>query len=142
MSYKIAVASTDGINVDRSFGDAEEFQIIDVDDSGKHVVGEIRRFEGEEKLPAEEQNCSSSKGCGSGNGCGGSAPLKFLLIEDCRCLICTHMGFKIHKQLEKKAIGAFEVDCRVEDALKKIISYYDRVDRHQSLRGIAKGQNI
>lgn len=150
MSYKIAVASTDGVVVDRSFRDAEEFRIIEVDDDGNYEFGETRKFvkeeEQEEKAFSQEGNCGSRSGCGEntgcGNrtGCGGENSPKLLLIEDCRSLLCTQIGFKIHKQLEKRAISAFEIDCRIDDALKKIINYYDKVDKHQSLRGIAKGQ--
>lgn len=147
MSYKIAIASTDGISVDRSFRNAKEFLIIEVDDDGRYEVAEIRQSADEQISeeetqfsPSLQQDCGGA-GCGRRNGCGGSGSPKFLLVEDCRCLLCTQIGFKIQKQLERKAIGAFEVGCRIDEALEKIINYYDRVDRHQSLRGIAKEQS-
>ena len=148
MSYKIAVASTDQVVINRSFRDAEDFLIFEVDDKGEYKVGEIRKFnDGIEKDKKEVQtNCGSKVSCGensgygSRTGCGGDNSPKLLLIEDCRCLVCTKIGFKIHKQLTRKAISAFEIECKIDDALKKIISYYDKVDRHENLRGTAVGQ--
>ena len=46
--------------------------------------------------------------------------------------------FNITKQLEKLAITGFDVDCTIEEALKKITYYLEKVDGHQSLRGFAK----
>lgn len=81
---------------------------------------------------------SASSGCGTGGGCGsagGTFP-KVQLISDCRCVICKKIGFNIQKQLEKLAITGFDVDCTVEEALTKITAYLDKIDHHQSLRGI------
>ena len=37
------------------------------------------------------------------------------------------------KQLEKKAISSFDVDCPVQEALEKITKYFHSVDNHVSL---------
>jgi hypothetical protein len=42
----------------------------------------------------------------------------------------------VQKQFEKLAITGFDVDCTVEEALQKITAYLDKIDKHQSLRGI------
>ncbi|MBO5199439.1 MAG: hypothetical protein J6B85_13145 [Lachnospiraceae bacterium] len=146
MSYKIAIASSDGVTIDRSFREAEEFLIIEVDDKGSHELLEVRRSEKETTAEKQTQvtsnagrGCAGKTGCGGGSGCSGADSPKLSLIADCRCLICTKIGFKIYKELEKKAISVFEIDLRIEDALKKIIKYYNKVDTHQSLREIAKG---
>ena len=157
MSYKIAIASTDGIHIDKSFKEAEKFYIYQVEKDGTYQVDEVRTFQlesetaakSESVLPdagegileercASSENCGAGRGCGAGTGCGGEDSPKLLLIEDCRCLICTKTGFGIQKKLERKAISAFEIDCDIEGALGKITEYFYKVDNHQSLRGIAK----
>jgi hypothetical protein len=46
------------------------------------------------------------------------------------------VGFNVQKQFEKLAITSFDVDCTIAEAMDKITSYLDKVDNHQSLRGI------
>lgn len=146
MSYKIAVASSDGENIDRTFGSAEAFLIYEVTDEGYRLV-EQREFQPQDNL--EEPNCQPTEGCtpsascrdgngcGNGGGCGGgnNGSAKVELIADCRSVVCKKIGFHIQKQLERKAISAFDVSCSVEEALDKITDYYRRIDRHESLRG-------
>jgi len=45
--------------------------------------------------------------------------------------VCKKIGPHAKKLLERKAIAAFDVDCSVEEALKKIIFYYNRTDRYK-----------
>lgn len=97
----------------------------------------------------DTSNCGRpSGGCGDGSqggcggsgdghgGCGGSdgALKKVELIADCRSLVCKKIGFQAQKQLEKKAIAGFDVDCSVDEALAKIATYFDKIDNHVSLR--------
>lgn len=139
MSYKIAVASSDGTKIDETFGSARSFLIYEVTD---------KKYEKTEERAAaldETQNASGScgdkagcgngsgNGCETGSGCGG-ASLKVELIADCRCVVCKKIGFQIQKQLERKAISAFDVSCSVEEALSKISDYYSHIDNHKSLR--------
>jgi hypothetical protein len=44
----------------------------------------------------------------------------------------------VRKQLEKKAVSAFDIEYPVNEALEKIAFYFDRLDNHKSLRGTAK----
>lgn len=149
MSYKIAVASSDGIAVDLHFGAAQEFTIYDVNE-GIYTLLEKRTVSEENvtDVPVEDQACQG-EGCGAGrmSGCGGSsggcgggvnvAFPKVELLNDCRCVVCKKIGPQIQKQLERRAITAFDVSCSVEEALNKITSYYERVDNHQSLKGLS-----
>ena len=142
MSYKIAIASSDGVVIDRSFGETEKFWIAEVDDNGTYRVAEVRQPVNENGSKSRiEAVPARSQGCGSRTGCGSGASPKSLLVQDCRCLMCTKIGFQVYKELEKKAISVFEIDCKIEDALKKVIQYYGKVDRHQSLRKTAKEQS-
>ena len=147
MSYKIAVASSDGLQIDETFGSAEKFIIYEVLD-GKYQkseerlsVQEVTGKETSQELIREA--CIPQGGCGTVGGCsgraeggcsGGNVSAKVELISDCRCVVCKKIGFNIQKQLERKAISAFDVSCTVEEALSKISHYFSRIDNHESLR--------
>lgn len=139
MSYKIAVASSDGLQIDETFGSARSFLIYEVKD-GKYEKTEERTVDLQnEQGKKDSLSCGDGSGCGNGigTGCGsgcGSASSKVGLISDCRCVVCKKIGFQIQKQLERKAISAFDVSCSVETALTKISGYYRHIDSHISLR--------
>lgn len=141
MSYKIAIASSDGKQIDETFGAAKSFLIYEVTD-GAYRKLEERVFH-EEGAASEKcgTSCGAGIGCASGGsaaggGCGGAGngSAKVELIADCRCIVCKKIGFHIQKQLERKAISAFDVSCSVEEALEKISYYFKRIDNHESLR--------
>lgn len=139
MAYKIAVASSDGQQVDLHFGGAKVFTIYEVDEDGYREVEkrEVPKEEQETQQAGCQSGCASGcgQGNGSGHGCGGGETSKTVeLLSDCRCIVCLKIGHKILKQLERKAITAFDVGCSVEEALQKITAYYKKVDTHQSLR--------
>lgn len=147
MSYKIAIGSSDGINVDLKFGEVSKFLIYEVDGDAKLVeerVVEANETEAQVTNQAEQsQKCGDKSGCGSGcggqgNGCGGPSDVvsKVSLIEDCRCVVCKKIGFQAQKQFEKKAISVFDVECSVKQALEKISFYYSKIDNHESFRKI------
>lgn len=159
MAYKIAVASSDGIHIDETFGSAKEFLIYEVTDE-MYVKSEVRAVEEtggvttEEAQPQKEsvlqESCGNANDCGNGGcnsgaggGCGnagrgcsgnGEVSSKVELLSDCRCVVCKKIGFHVQKQLERKAITSFDVACTVEEALQKITVYFHKVDTHQSFR--------
>lgn len=136
MNYKIAVATSDGVNVDQSFGAATVFQIYTVTDSGYQLSGK-REYREVTPVTTEEctSGCGSGGGCGCGHGCGGAVSPKVDMLSDVRCLLCSKIGFQAQKQFEKKAITTFDISCGVTTALDRITGYFARIDRHQSLRG-------
>ncbi|WP_408071945.1 hypothetical protein [Butyrivibrio sp. JL13D10] len=85
MSYFIAVASTDDINVDLTFGAAEGFSIYEVDGTSYRKIeyrkvaeetqDEAANKEESESISAEAYGdaaggCSANDACGAGNGLG------------------------------------------------------------------------
>lgn len=144
MSYKIAVASSDGLQIDETFGSAKKFIIYQITDDGFKKSEERdanQSLKGKEKENQNvQQNCSKKGGCGSYGSCfkGGCSAEdmseKVELISDCRCIVCKKIGFNIQKQLEKKAISSFDVSCTVNEALSKISRYFNHIDNHESLR--------
>jgi predicted Fe-Mo cluster-binding NifX family protein len=147
MSYKIAVASSDQINIDLNFGGAFEFLIYEVDENGTYHLVEIRSVSQQREASNVDLNCNT--GCNlvcksdgeqsNSGGCGNaqSEHPTVLLLTDCRCILCKKVGFHIQKQLEKKAIITFDVVGKIDDSIQKITTYFHRVDHHQTLRGIA-----
>ena len=139
MSYKIAIGSSDGINVDLKFGEVKSFLIYEVDEEATLIEN---RIVNDEENNLTEIACGSAEnsnkaGCGgAGNGCKGPEEVisKVSLISDCRCVVCKKIGFQAQKQFEKKAISVFDVDCTVAEALKKITFYYNKIDNHKSFR--------
>ncbi|MCM1507699.1 MAG: NifB/NifX family molybdenum-iron cluster-binding protein [Ruminococcus flavefaciens] len=134
MSYKIAIATSDGENVNETFGSARYFEIYEVTD-GVYFKSEQRVFQSETSdISCSPKGCGNSEGCGSGCGGNGETSAKVELVADCRAVVCKKIGFHIQKQLERKAISSFDVSCSVEEALSKISDYYSRIDRHETLR--------
>lgn len=140
MAYKIAVASSDEKNIDLHFGAAESFLIYAVSDDGTFTLEEKRDYQqAQEVAPAagecaEKTGCSSGCGNGNGGGCGkGGASAKVSLIDDVRAVVAAKIGFNVVKELERKAIASFDVECPVQEALEKITKYFYSVDNHQPL---------
>ncbi len=141
MSYKIAVATSDGVNVDLHFGAAEYIEIYEVQDDKSFSLLEKRNVTVNEESSAQPASCDeknagcSSGGCGngngSGNGCGGgSGSAKVEAVADVRAVVAARIGFNVTKQLEKKAIASFDVECPVKEALEKISGYFYSIDNH------------
>lgn len=149
MSYKIAVATTDGIHVDGHFGSIESFLIYEIHDDGNYELIQERTVPG---IDTElSVNCSSEGGCGKGSdahilcsgkegsngGCGGHSSsyldARVSLISDCRCLLCYKAGAGAERILGLKAISTFQLEYEIHGALAKISDYYKKVDHHISL---------
>lgn len=141
MSYKIAVGTSNGRNVDLKFGEVKKFSIFEVE-NGKSRLAEIRTVDGGEGTGTSGDCRGAVGGCGSsgcggnGNGCGGSADVvrKVEQIGDCRCIVCKKIGFQAQKQLERKAISVFDVEGEVDEILAKILAYYEKLEQHRRKR--------
>lgn len=139
MAYKIAVGSSDGIHVDLKFGEVTRFLIYEVTDearlSEERIVRSATETQGA-KNPCSTSDCNGESCSGNGSGCNGSSDVipKVSLISDCRCVVCKKIGFQAQKQFEKKAISVFDVECKIDEALEKIIFYYGKIDKHESFR--------
>lgn len=134
MPYKIAVASSDGVNIDLSFRDSERFLIYEVNKTGEYNLSETRLFKDKEQAYDAQTFKVHDCGCKlAGTGCNGGNIRKVSLLEDCRSVICSEVGMRVRKQFASKAISIFDVNCSIEKALDKIINYYKKIDNHESL---------
>ena len=138
MSYKIALGSSDGKNVDLKFGEIKKFVIFEVEEE-KGKLSEIRNVEDHTAVSDIHSSglaggCGSSGCGGNGNGCNGfgDTTSKVETVRDCRCIVCKKIGFHAQKQLERKGISAFDIEGPVDEILEKIIAYYRRIDKHKS----------
>ncbi len=150
MSYKIAVASSDEQAVDLHFGAAEHFFIYEVTGTSyrlaerRTVIGhDISKEYGFNNDCSVRKACDKNSACDKG-GCNGGFETvrnKVETIGDCRCIVCKKIGFQVQKQLERRAIASFDVECSLKEALQRIVSYYDHIDRHVSLRNLKEEEH-
>ena len=140
MAVKVAIASSDGNNIDLHFGKASEFLIYELKD-GVFVQVEKRQLQsiaGEADAREETLSgggCGSGSGggfgCGGGSGCGGCgggnagplAPAVELLL-DCRAVVAAQIGQNMRRQFDRNAISVFDIELPVGEALEKLASYY------------------
>lgn len=131
MSYKIAVATSDSVNVDLHFGSTEVFLIYQVDGQ-KYEFLESRKVLDRANAPKIGCNCGDGGGnsCGGGNNsCGGGEQSEAVeLLSDCRAIVCAKIGRNIIRQFELRAISTFDITLPVKEALEKIVEYYYKVD--------------
>ena len=144
MSYKIAVGTSDGVDVDLKFGQVKAFFIYEVTDEIKllekrkiisdnesnnienNINKNITNDTNTDNKACKDTSCNNGSCSGNGGGCGGASEVisRVEKISDCRCVVCKKVGFQAQKQFEKKAISVFDVECKVLEALIKISDYY------------------
>ena len=139
MAYLVAVGTSDGENIDQKFGEVKVFSIYKVDEN-QYSLLEMRKVQENAdsiiEASCEKKTCDSNGCSGNGHGCGGPSGVmeKVEMISDCRCVLCAKVGFQGQKQFERKAISVFDISCCIEEALNKILFYYEKQDNHKSLR--------
>ncbi len=146
----IAVATSDGENIDAEFGKARSFDIYRI------TAGEVpgaefveRRLvdpaEGEGAAAPDEAPCSpivgcsgpgSGGGCGGGHGCAGAASpqlqRRIAAVSDCVCVLCSHAGPGAQKLLAANAITLFDIVMPIGRALPKVVAWYTRAAKPRS----------
>ncbi len=141
MGIKVAIATSDGLNIDLHFGQAKSFLLYEFKD-GKFELSEKREVPVDDSAEvalrkAQGPQIESTFACpgggggcgGSGGGCGGGAASGPLapaveLLLDCRAVVAVQIGQGMRRQLERNAISVFDIEIPVEDALKKLAAYY------------------
>lgn len=110
MSYKIAVASTDGKVVNQHFGKADQFYIIQVDDENKFELVEIRKL-----API----------CQGGDHDDDAFGDHVRLLSDCAYVLVSQIGRRAEYELESQGIGAYVLPDLIENSINKLISYLE-----------------
>ena len=139
MGLKIAVATSDGLNVDLHFGQAAQFSIYELRGDNFKLL-EKRAAPKNQNQDAEEQNAGAGcggfgGGCGSGSGggcCAGGGGALSPAVEnllDCRAIIAAQLGANVRRQFERNAISCFDIELPIEEALKKLAAYYLKFEK-------------
>ena len=137
MGIKVAIATSDGLNIDLHFGQAKSFLLYEFKD-GKFELSEKREVPVDDSAvvalrqaqgPQIETTFACPGGGGGCGGCGGGAASGALapaveLLLDCRAVVAAQIGQGMRRQLERNAISVFDIEIPVEDALKKLAAYY------------------
>jgi nitrogen fixation protein NifX len=112
MSYKIAVASSDGKNINEHFGKANEFLIYKVDGTNYKYL-ELR-----------EANSFCNNGQHNENKLLSSVEA----LAGCRAVLVSNIGNGAAKTLKSNGIEPLEVHGFIENALNKLSAYYAKAD--------------
>ena len=126
MAYKIAVASSDGKNVDLHLGSSPFLKVYTAEGLSFQFL-EDRQVD----VSSEAEGGCQGSGCsgGNGGGCsGGGNPQSVEIVADCRAVVAAKVGKNARRLLELKAISVFDIEIPVEEALSKITSYYHKLD--------------
>lgn len=127
MGYKIAVATSDGVHINEHFGSTESFAVFEVNDDGSYIKTEVRKIEEDTKNKCKVEP-------GAFGGCGGHRKTKkIILIMDCRCVLCARCGMGSQRELSKAGITTFVIEKEIDEAMKKIIQYYQNNASHVTL---------
>lgn len=106
--YRIAVATTDGMNVNLHFGHCNRFFIYTL-----HEDGTLEKIEERET----ERGCS----CGKHDASKLSGNIRKLC--DCRYLLVEKIGALPAAEGERIGITSMELPLPIDEAVKKIIAY-------------------
>jgi nitrogen fixation protein NifX len=104
MSYKIAIASSDGKFVNQHFGHAQQFLIVELEDDGSYKFLETRK-----NKPA----CSVE-------GHDSSIYDSIDLISDCDGVLVSQIGSGAADLLVEAGIQPIIIPMLIDDALKKV----------------------
>lgn len=105
---RVAVASSNGVDVDLHFGHAESFYIYDQPGLSENLfwnMVEIRRT---------EKFCAPHSNHGKNNG----VMQRFVtLLSDCEILLCESIGYHVAQELSARGIRPFMVECDIATGL-------------------------
>jgi nitrogen fixation protein NifX len=108
MSYKIAIASTDGKVINQHFGRAERFYIVEVNDKDEFGFCETR-----ETITACQEGGHSEDGLAR----------TVDLLSDCKYVLVSKIGPGAEYALRKKGVTAFSIAQFIDEAVRKLIHY-------------------
>lgn len=121
MSYQIAAASSDGIYIDRHFGHADVFSIIEAEDDGRHWQLRSRRL--------------VTSPCQHGSHDPSAMQATVAALADCRYVLAEAIGQGAAAQLLARGITPLETEdtVPVQEAVLHVLTYEKRQQAH-SLR--------
>lgn len=110
MSYRIGVATSDGIVVNQHFGHAEQFLILDVDENNQLKIVEMRHTEAV---------------CHGGNHDDNQLEQSAKRLSDCDFLLVSQIGQGAVNALKREGISVYEIPGMIEESVKKLLAYVE-----------------
>lgn len=120
MAYKIAVATSDGINIDTHFGRADSFSIFSVNDDGS-----FEELENRAAVKACSGGCSDAPKKGEGSYQSEDSALLAAAenLRDVEYVLAARIGPGAVRALAVKNITAFDIVMPIDEAVSKINVY-------------------
>lgn len=110
MSYRVAVASTDGKVVNQHFGKAEKFYILEADEEGSFACLEIRKVnpvcEGGEHNDTQLEEAIKN-------------------LQDCPYVLVSRVGNRAEIALDVAGIRVFELPGLISDSVVEMVKYLE-----------------
>ncbi|MDR3349720.1 MAG: hypothetical protein LBO03_09050 [Acidaminococcales bacterium] len=106
ISWRIAAASSNGLEINRHFGQASSFFIFDLKPGGAYELAEERAF---------NQFCSD---CGHEN-----LSERMDIFADCGALLAAKVGPGARAMLEAAGLLVFEQEGRIDQNLRRLAKY-------------------
>jgi predicted Fe-Mo cluster-binding NifX family protein len=108
VSFKVAVASSDGKFVNQHFGRANQFLIFEVRDDGSYEFLTLRK-----NIPP----------CNSGESHDDLLTKTVDLISDCRAVLVSRVGSGAAEALGLRGIQPYVIPNFIEDSLKQLVLF-------------------
>lgn len=106
--YKAAVASSDGIVINRHFGRADIFYIYEVTETGEHRLLETRTV-----TPV----------CNGGNHSDKELRENIGKFKDCKYILVSRIGTEAANIVEQSGMIPMELPGMIEESIGKLITY-------------------
>lgn len=107
MSYKIAVASSDGKVVNQHFGHSKQFIVFEVEDTGIWSFKETR---------------ITNPVCSNGEHKESSMQQAVSLLSDCKVVIVSQIGFVAEQALKAEGVLAYTISDFIDIALTEVVN--------------------
>ncbi|MBQ1876253.1 MAG: hypothetical protein II145_06035 [Selenomonas sp.] len=119
MSYRIAAASSDGVQIDRHFGHAETFSIFEVEENGQGPALKARR--------------AVSPPCQHGSHDAQAMQAVTAALADCRYVLAEAIGGGAAAALRARGITPLETEdtMPVAQAVQQVLVYERRQHLHR-----------
>ena len=111
MSYKVAVASSDGKVINQHFGRSRQFIIFDIDDGGNYSFVEIRQ---------------NTPPCGYEEHDENAMQKTVDLLSDCRVVLVSQIGPGAEQALRVKGVQAYAIGDFIDKALLKLADFLQK----------------
>lgn len=111
MTYKIAIASTDGKVINQHFGRTNVFYIVK-DDGLKQTFHYVESRKVNPLCQGQEHDDKQLYALAD-------------TLKDCDYILVSQIGYGARCVLEEKQIGVFELPGFIEDSIKKLLTYIE-----------------